>query len=121
MDDKDNDIKVVKFFNSDVFIGVSVEMEIYNIDFLQQFFGVKCVWRNYFILLIVLMFDFLLDDVVVRNYMLYNIIGVSKFYVRGYFGKGVKIGVVDIGMVWDYFVVGLFLYLIMRNIWSVFY
>jgi subtilisin family serine protease len=120
-DDKDNDIKVVKSFNSDVFTGASVETETYNIDSLQQLPGVKRVWRNHFIPLTVPTPDFLPDDVAARNYTSHNTTGVSKLHARGYFGKGVKIGVVDTGTAWDHPAVGSLLHLTMRNIWSAFY
>ncbi|KAK0383973.1 hypothetical protein NLU13_8062 [Sarocladium strictum] len=100
--DDGNDIKLIKSFSSDVFTGASVETAKENMDTLGQLPGVKRVWRNRQIALAVPTPDFVPDDVAAQEYTTHNATGVSKLHALGYFGKGVKVGVVDTGTAWDH-------------------
>lgn len=71
-------------------------------DALQQIPGVKRVWRNTFIALSPPTPDFVPDDIAALEYSSHNNTGVSKLHDKGYFGKGVKVGVVDTGTAWDH-------------------
>lgn len=100
--DDGNDIKLIKSFSSDIFTGASVETTKENMDTLGQLPGVKRVWRNRQIALAVPTPDFVPDDVAAQEYTTHNATGVSKLHALGYFGKGVKVGVVDTGTAWDH-------------------
>ncbi|KAH7316466.1 peptidase S8/S53 domain-containing protein [Stachybotrys elegans] len=98
----DDDIVVVKSFESDVFSGASIETETHNTDSLLGLEGVVRVWPNHIISLAPLDPVSFSDSAAAANYTTHNTTGVSKLHERGIFGKGVKIGVVDTGTWYDH-------------------
>ena len=89
-------------FESDVFSGVAVETEEFNIDTLGTFPGVVNVWLNEYIALPPIEEHGLSDGAGSMNYTTHISTGVSKLHEMGIYGKGVKVGVVDTGILYDH-------------------
>ncbi|ROT42545.1 serine endopeptidase [Sodiomyces alkalinus F11] len=95
----DDNITVVKTFETDIFSGISVETDTHNIDSLLRLPDVVNVWLNEEVRLAPIeVHRQFSDDAAAADYSTHNATGVSKLHDQGYFGKGVKIGVVDTGI-----------------------
>lgn len=94
-------IDIVTTFESDVFSGVAVETEEFNIDTLGTFPGVVNVWLNEDIALPPFE-EHGSQDGGSMNYTTHISTGVSKLHEMGIYGKGVKVGVIDTGILYDH-------------------
>ncbi|EGY16209.1 serin endopeptidase [Verticillium dahliae VdLs.17] len=98
-----DDITVVKTFESDIFSGVSVETESYNLDTLLRLPEVKNVWLNEKVDLPSFeVHQGFSDDAKAIEYTPHIATGVDKLHEQGILGKGVKIGVVDTGIAYNH-------------------
>ncbi|KAM0277638.1 hypothetical protein ACHAQH_005666 [Verticillium albo-atrum] len=102
-----DDITVVKTFESDIFSGVSVETESYNLDSLLRLPEVKNVWLNEKVDLPSFeIHEGFSDDAKAIEYTPHIATGVAKLHEQGILGKGVKIGVVDTGIAYNHNALG---------------
>ncbi|CRK33114.1 Minor extracellular protease vpr like protein [Verticillium longisporum] len=102
-----DDITVVKTFESDIFSGVSVETESYNLDSLLRLPEVKNVWLNEKVDLPSFeVHQGFSDDAKAIEYTPHIATGVDKLHEQGILGKGVKIGVVDTGIAYNHNALG---------------
>ncbi|KAL2210880.1 subtilase [Sarocladium strictum] len=98
-------IDVERTFESDIFSGVAVSTDEYNIDTLGTFPGVVNVWLNEYISLPPVEEHGRADGGSL-NYTTHISTGVSKLHEAGIFGKGVKVGVIDTGILYDHRALG---------------
>ncbi|KAI9164109.1 serine endopeptidase [Paramyrothecium foliicola] len=99
-------IEVVKTFDSNVFAGVSVVTEDFNVDSLAALPGVVKVWANELIVLPHLEFQNATAPATTFNYSTHNATGVDRLHKLGILGKGVKVGVVDTGIDYNHIALG---------------
>ncbi|KAF4468071.1 serine endopeptidase [Fusarium albosuccineum] len=93
-----DDITIVKSFDTNVFIGATIETDSYNLESLSALPDVARVWPNekvYFRPSEAKVTDELPSG---QEYLPHNVTGVSKLHEQGIFGKGAKVGVVDTGI-----------------------
>ncbi|KKY14433.1 putative serin endopeptidase [Diplodia seriata] len=93
-------IRVVQTFDSDVFLGVSVEADGRSVDDLAQLAGVARVWPMKSIRLSpptsgLRTFS---DDAAAANYTVHTSTGVDKLHAAGVYGEGAVVAVVDTGI-----------------------
>ncbi|CAH0047793.1 unnamed protein product [Clonostachys solani] len=93
-----DNIEIVKTFDSSVFQGASVKTDTYTLEELQALPDVSRVWPNTFLQLEPLSPEVLAEIPSDSQYTTHNSTGVSKLHNAGIFGEGVKIGVVDTGI-----------------------
>lgn len=91
-------IEIVRTFESDIFHGVSISTEEFNIDTLNKLPDVVNVWLNEEVALPPVEIHSYADDASAYNYTTHLTTGVSKLHEEGIYGKGVRIGVVDTGI-----------------------
>ena len=91
--------KVLKTFKSDVFLGLSVESVVENIDSLQGFKEIAKAWPMRQIELEPTQpAQVFSNDLAASNYSVHKWTGVDKAHAAGIYGKGVKIAIVDTGI-----------------------
>lgn len=91
--------RVTKVFDSAIFSGVSVESDSLNTDTLQAFGAVAKAWAATHVELPPTIDGKSFSDAAAApEYRVHDMTGVDKLHAEGYFGKGVKIGVVDSGL-----------------------
>ncbi|KAH6690349.1 subtilase [Plectosphaerella plurivora] len=90
-------IEVLRTFESDVFSGVSVKTEEFNVDTLAALPDVVKVWLNERIELSPIE-TLEADGSTALNYSPHNSTGVNRLHELGVLGKGAKVGVVDTGI-----------------------
>uniref|UniRef100_A0A8H7NL32 Peptidase S8/S53 domain-containing protein n=1 Tax=Bionectria ochroleuca TaxID=29856 RepID=A0A8H7NL32_BIOOC len=94
-----NQAKILKTFDSDVFTGVTIESDGYNVDTLNSIDAVKQSWPVSKVELPPL--EDLAELVQVNeasNYSIHSWTGVDKAHEAGILGKGVKVAIVDTGI-----------------------
>ncbi|KAM0324609.1 hypothetical protein ACHAQA_007997 [Verticillium albo-atrum] len=98
----EDNVKVLKTYDSDVFHGLTIETDVYNLDSLGQLGEVAQAWPASLIELPDLGPDLRLfsnsRSAVAANYSVHSWTGVDKAHAAGNFGQGVKIAVVDTGI-----------------------
>ncbi|KAM0527731.1 hypothetical protein ACHAPS_002745 [Verticillium nonalfalfae] len=95
-------VKVLKTYNSEVFRGLTIETDVYNLDSIGQLGDVAQAWPASVIEL---------PDLgpgvqppsnarlaAAANYSIHSWTGVDKIHATGNFGQGVKVAVVDTGV-----------------------
>ncbi|WYZ35953.1 hypothetical protein EsH8_X_000600 [Colletotrichum jinshuiense] len=91
--------KVLRVFDSDVFIGAAVETDVENIDSLQALEPVKEAWQSRKLKLApstpLASFS---ENATAIDYDIHHMTGVDKLHAAGVLGKGAKIAVVDTGI-----------------------
>lgn len=91
--------RVTKIFDSAIFSGVTIESDSLNTDALQSLPSVARAWAATRIELPpTTEGKSFSDDAAAPKYRVHDMTGVDKLHAEGYFGKGVKIGVVDSGL-----------------------
>ncbi|GME30155.1 putative glucan synthase protein [Neofusicoccum parvum] len=96
-------IKVVQTFDSDIFSGVSVEADGYNVDDLSKLAGVAKVWPMKTIRLSPpTPIQSFTDDAAAANYTVHNSTGVDKLHAAGVYGEGAVVAVVDTGIAYNH-------------------
>lgn len=96
------DIDVLKTFDSVVFNGASIQTDTYTLDTLLELPEVLNVWPNHFVQLAPPVPQAFSDDASAKEYSSHNTTGVSKLHEMGIFGEGVIVGVVDTGTWYDH-------------------
>lgn len=91
----------MRTFESDVFSGVAIETEEFNVDTLEALPGVVKVWLDEYIPLPTIQEHGAVEGGS-ANYTTHISTGVSKLHEMGIYGKGVKVGVVDTGILYDH-------------------
>jgi subtilisin family serine protease len=97
-----DDLKVVKSFDSSIFSGATVETDVLNLDSLARLPNVARVWPNIPVQLDPITAELHADASSSGDYSTHVTTGVSKLHEMGYFGEGVKVGVVDTGVYYDH-------------------
>jgi subtilisin family serine protease len=91
--------RVTKVFDSAIFSGVSIESDSLNTDALLSLGAVTKAWAAMHIELPpTIEGESFSDAAAAPKYRVHDMTGVDKLHTEGYFGKGVKIGVVDSGL-----------------------
>ncbi|KAH7369478.1 minor extracellular protease vpr [Plectosphaerella cucumerina] len=91
--------RVTKVFDSAIFSGVSIESDSLNTDALLALGAVTKAWAAMHIELPpTIEGESFSDAAAAPKYRVHDMTGVDKLHAEGYFGKGVKIGVVDSGL-----------------------
>ena len=93
--DAEDDVVVLKTFDSKVFRGASVQTEKLNLDQILALSYVSRVWPNELIKLDPVDLEGFSDDAAAVKYTSHNSTGVNKLHDAGIFGEGVIIGVVS--------------------------
>lgn len=93
------DVQVVKTFHSELFSGAYVESESQGVDSLLALPDVARVWQNRVVELDPFnVSKSFADDAASAEYSTHHTTGVHRLHERGFFGEGVKVGVVDSGI-----------------------
>lgn len=96
----------MKVFDSDVFVGASVESNVENIDTLQFRDSVRQAWLSKKITLAPAQpLKSYSDEATSLNYSVHGMTGVDKLHEAGITGKGVTVAVVDTGVDYTHSVV----------------
>ncbi|KAG9251869.1 subtilase [Emericellopsis atlantica] len=101
-----DDLKVVKSFDSSIFSGATVETETLNVDSLARLPNVARVWPNTPVQLDPITAELHADASDSGDYSTHVTTGVSKLHDMGYFGEGVKVGIVDTGVYYKHQALG---------------
>ncbi|KAI9166406.1 Minor extracellular protease vpr [Paramyrothecium foliicola] len=97
--DLNDDVKILKTFDSDVFKGLTIETDGLNLDTLTEVSGVEQAWPATFIELAPLEGTRELGQISdAANYSIHSWTGVDKAHAAGIRGQGVKVAVVDTGV-----------------------
>ncbi|RBQ69846.1 hypothetical protein VDGD_02277 [Verticillium dahliae] len=95
-------VKVVKTYNSEVFRGLTIETDVYNLDSIGQLGDVARAWPASVVELPDLGPDVQPPSnarlAAAANYSIHSWTGVDKIHATGNFGQGVKVAVVDTGV-----------------------
>nr|XP_036587162.1 Minor extracellular protease vpr 7 [Colletotrichum truncatum]KAF6797893.1 Minor extracellular protease vpr 7 [Colletotrichum truncatum] len=96
-------VEVIKTFQNDLFLGAYVESETHGVEGLLALPQVVKVWHNNKVQLnppnVTRSFS---DDAASANYSTHHSTGVHKLHESGIFGEGVKVGVVDSGILYTH-------------------
>uniref|UniRef100_A0A0B7KAZ1 Peptidase S8/S53 domain-containing protein n=2 Tax=Bionectria ochroleuca TaxID=29856 RepID=A0A0B7KAZ1_BIOOC len=103
---ENDDITVVKTFDSEVFHGASIETETLSFDELVKLPDVLHVWPNENVQLLPTFNQKTAEVSEALEYTTHNVTGVNKLHAQGLYGKGVKIGVVDTGIWYNHKALG---------------
>ncbi|KAH7305209.1 serine endopeptidase [Stachybotrys elegans] len=96
---ENDDVVIVKLYESDILRGVAIETDSLNLDTLVEISGVQQAWPNSFLELPPI--DFSIENSRLNdaaNYSIHSWTGVDKAHAAGIRGKGVKVAVVDTGV-----------------------
>lgn len=93
----EDDITILKTYESEIFRGASIETETFNLDDLLELSYVARVWPNELITLDPVEKEAFSDDAAASQYSSHNTTGVNKLHDAGILGEGVIVGVVDTG------------------------
>ncbi|KAM0322759.1 hypothetical protein ACHAQA_009350 [Verticillium albo-atrum] len=100
------DVDIVNTFESSIFSSASILTNTHNLDSLENLPDVARVWVNNHVSLPIVEPQSFSDDATAGEYTVHSSTGVSKLHDLGYFGEGVKVGVVDTGIWWKHEALG---------------
>ncbi|KAI9163832.1 Subtilisin NAT [Paramyrothecium foliicola] len=101
-------VTVVKTFDSDVFVGASVEVDNADaIDAVRTLPDVVAVWPNYPLkLLAPVARQVAVGEDAAEQYAVHWATGIDELHKQGYYGEGVKVGIVDTGIWYNHTALG---------------
>ncbi|KAI1498894.1 subtilase [Biscogniauxia marginata] len=100
--ESNQNIQVLRTFDSDIFSGASIETNAYTVESLSAVTGIKRVWPNKRLQLSPVEPQSFSNDASAANYTAHNATGVNKLHAKGIYGEGVVVGVVDSGTLYTH-------------------